>query len=329
MNRSQLHTYRQLNSKLVAILFVLLACSQLWGADKPRVLFLTQSKGFMHGSVRRPEGQRSPAELAMMQLAKDTSEFSVVCTQNAEADITKENLQKFDIVAFYTTGKLPISDDNLKYFLGEWLHQKGHGFMGFHSATDTFKDYEPYWDMVGGSFSGHPWGSNTTVIMKVHDLTHPTMKPFGGYSFQFKDEIYQYKNWQPEKVHLLMSLDMSETNLKRPYHVPVAWCKEIGDGKMFYNNMGHREDTWQNERFLESITMAVRWISGKEEGNGKPNPEVSAAHEAHSKKYAELAGQSQERIDAEKKAKAERNAARRAAKAAKKAKQEAEAAAAN
>ena len=126
------------------ILLLLLACSQLgFSADKPRVLFLTQSKGFTHGSVRRPEGQRAPAELAMMQLAKDTGEFTVVCTQNAEADITKENLEEFDIVAFYTTGKLPISDDNLKYFLGEWLHQKGHGFMGFHSATDTFKDYEP------------------------------------------------------------------------------------------------------------------------------------------------------------------------------------------
>ena len=123
--------------------------------------------------------------------------------------------------------------------------------------------------------------------------------------------------FQPEKVHLLMSLDMEQTEKKRPYHVPVAWCKEIGDGKMLYNNMGHREDTWQNERFLESIRMAIRWIDGKEEGNAKPNPEVSAAHHAHSKKYAEQAGETQAKLDAEEKARVARAAARRAAQKAK------------
>ncbi len=313
---------KTMNKKTILLLCSLFAflvnVQSGYGADKPRILFLTQSKGFTHGSVRRPEGQRAPSELAMLQLAKDSEEFTVVCTQNAEADIAKDNLDKFDIVAFYTTGKLPISEGNLKYFLGEWLHKKGHGFMGFHSATDTFKDYEPYWDMVGGTFSGHPWGSNTTVVMKIHDQNHPAMKPFGGDIFQIKDEIYQYKNWQPEKVHVLMSLDMELTETKRPYHVPVAWCKEVGDGKMFYNNMGHREDTWQNERFLESIVMAVRWIVGKEVGNAKPNPEVSAAHHTHSAKYANMAGETQAKLDAEKAAKAERVAARRAKKAANK-----------
>ena len=147
-------------------------------ADKPSILFLTQSKGFMHGSVRRESSERSPAELAMMQLAKDSKQFRVYCSQNAEADITKENLQRFDIVMFYTTGKLPIKTDDVEYLLGEWLHQNGHGFIGVHSSTDTYKDYEPYWDMVGGTFNGHPWGSNSKVTMKVHDPDHPTMKPF-------------------------------------------------------------------------------------------------------------------------------------------------------
>lgn len=261
-----------------------------------------------------------------MQLAFDSKEFTIRCTQNAEADITKENLENYDIVVFYTTGKLPIAEEDIEYMLGEWLHTKGHGFMGFHSATDTYKDYKPYWDLSGGTFNGHPWGSNTKVTMKIHDTDHPTMKPYGTDSFEFTDEIYQYSNWQPEKCRVLMSLDMEHTAKKRPYHVPVSWCKEVGDGKMFYNNMGHREDTWQDERFLNSFVQAVRWIVGKEEGSGKPNPEVSAAHHEHSKKHAEAAGQSQAKIDAEKKAQQERAAARRAAKEAKKAAKEAAAA---
>lgn len=256
---------------------------------KPRILFITQSKGFVHNPVKRGEATRSSAELAMMQLAKDSGEFTVVCTQSCEADFTKERLQDFDIVALYTSGDLPIAVNEFDYFLKEWLPQKGHGLLGFHSASDTFKEFEPYWDLIGGTFNSHPWTANSTVTMKIHDQEHPAMKPFGS-SYEIRDEIYQYDHWQPEKVHLLMSLDMEKTELKRPYHVPVAWCKQIGDGKMFYNNMGHRDETWQNEDFLESIVGAVRWIAGKEQGSAEPNPAVSEAHHAESIKYANAAG---------------------------------------
>lgn len=251
-----------------------------------RVLFLTQSKGFVHNTVKRKDGERSIAELTFMQLAKDTGEFSVFCSQNAEADFTKERLQEFDIVAFYTSGDLPIQGKAFDYFLNEWLPQEGHGVLGFHSASDTLKNYEPYWDLMGGTFAGHPWGAGSTVTMKVHDLEHPAMKPFQNERFEFQDEIYQYDHWQPEKVHVLMSLDMENTELKRPYHVPVAWCKQVGKGKLFYNNMGHRDDTWQKEPFLESIVGAIRWIRGKETGSAEPNPEVSAAHHRASENAA-------------------------------------------
>lgn len=286
--------------------------------ENPRILFITQSKGFMHSSVRREEGQRAPAELAMMQLAKDSGEFTVECSQNAIADVTRENLQKFDIVAFYTTGDLGIKQADIEYFLGDWLKQKGHGFLGFHSATDTYKDYEPYWDLSGGTFNGHPWGAGSKVTMIVHDTDHPAMKPFDK-SFEFQDEIYQYSNWQPEKCHVLMSLDMEHTKTKRPWHVPVSWCKEVGEGKMFYNNMGHREETWQDERFLKSIRAAVQWIDGKVEGDATPNPDVSQQHHEHSVKSAAAAGISVKSLEQEQRAKEARRKENQARKAAKKA----------
>lgn len=255
-------------------------------AEKTRVLMLTQSAGFRHGSVNRRDKNLAPAEIAMIQLGQKTELFTVDCTQDAAADFTKENLQKYDIVMFYTTGKLPIKEKDLDYFFNTWLKQKGHGFMGFHSATDTFKDYKPYWDMVGGSFNGHPWGSGNTVTITVHEPGHPTMKAFGS-EFQFKDEIYQYKNWQPAKVRVLMSLNMEKCNPKRPYHVPVAWVKSYGDGKVYVNNLGHNEGSWGDERYLKSITAAVRWIRGDVEGASAPNPKLSNAQEAAAKAAAD------------------------------------------
>ena len=36
------------------------------------------------------------------------------------------------------------------------------------------------------------------------------MKPWGA-EFTINDEIYKFKNWQPEKVHVLMSMNMAKT----------------------------------------------------------------------------------------------------------------------
>jgi type 1 glutamine amidotransferase len=268
---------RLLTRLLTAVLIttVLLPIS---AAEKTRVLMLTQSKGFTHGSVNRQGRELAASEIAMIQLGQTTGLFTVDCTQDAESDMTPENLRNYDIVMFYTTGDLPISEPNREYFLNEWLKQKGHGFIGFHSATDTYHNYKPYWDMVGGTFNGHPWTAGNTVTIQVHEPDHPTMQPFGS-EFQIKDEIYQYKNWQPEKVRVLMSLNMAKCNPSRPYHVPVAWVKSYGDGKVYVNNLGHNESTWADQRFLDSVTNAVKWIRCDVAGETAPNPQLSAAQE--------------------------------------------------
>jgi uncharacterized protein len=254
-----------------------------------RMLFVTQSGGFKHGSVSRKGGNLAPAEEAMTQLGLKSNLFRVDCTQDVVKDFTKENLQNYDIVMFYTTGPkenprnpkqiLPISDDALEYFLGTWLKQKGHGFIGAHSAADTYADYKPYWDMIGGSFNGHPWGSGEYVTVTVHDKEHPISKPWGD-EFVIQDEIYRFKNWQPEKVRVLMSLNMAKTKRKEPYHVPIAWCKEYGEGKAFHMSLGHNEHVWKNEKYMESMLGGIKWILGMEKGDATPNPELSKAEEA-------------------------------------------------
>ena len=271
----------------LAVLF--LAGLTLQAAEPTRVLFVTQSKGFRHGSVNRRANQLAPAEIAMTQLGQQTKLFTVDCTQDCQADFTAANLQKYQIVMFYTTGVLPITDKDRDYFVNKWLKTKGHGYMGFHSATDTYRTKNPghkwYQEIAGATFSGHPWGAGTTVTISVHDTSHPAMKPFGK-EFQIKDEIYQYVNWVPKNVRVLMSLNMSKCNPKRPYHVPVAWCREWGQGKIYYSNLGHNGATWTNKVVLKSTENAVRWILNLETGDATPNPEVSKAEEARAKAAA-------------------------------------------
>jgi type 1 glutamine amidotransferase len=263
-----------------------------------RILFVTQSFGFKHGSVNRKDNSLSPAEKAMTDLGLNSGLFRVDCTQDVKNDLTKENLQNYDIVMFYTTGKRkdpkdsskdwPVDEATLEYLLGDWLKQKGHGFIGTHSAADTMEDYQPYWDMIGGSFNGHPWNANEKVTVTVHETDHPICKPWGS-EFEIQDEIYQFKNWQPEKVRVLMSLNMEKTKLKKPYHVPIAWCKEYGDGKVFHMSLGHNEAVWADPRYQQSLLGGIKWIFGQEKGNATPNPQLDADENEKAKKAVEAA----------------------------------------
>ena len=291
-----MRTFFSLGLILLAGLGQSTAAEEEKSSEPSRVLFLTQSAGFKHGSVTRAEGKLAPAEIALKQLGQQTGLFTVDATQDSAADFTPENLAKYDIVAFYTTGDLPIPEANRDYFFNEWLPAEGHGVIGFHSAMDTYHNYESFWDMIGGTFIGHAWNAGSTVTMRVHEPENPLMQPFaenatlpadsyGDPGYVQQDEIYQYRHWQPEKVRVLMSLDYSAspTNKGVPvqfgYHVPIAWMKTIGQGKVYCNNLGHREDTWTNAAMLDSVTAAVKWMRGDIEIDATPNPDVSAKQE--------------------------------------------------
>jgi uncharacterized protein len=262
-----------------------------------RILMVSQSAGFKHSSVTRKGTDLSTAERTLTDLGLSSGLFKVDCTQDVAKDFTKEKLANYDIVFFYTTGDLPISQEAKDYFFNDWLKQRGHGFIGTHSATDTFNNYKPYWDMIGGTFDGHPWGNGSKVTITVHDTKFPATKPWGN-EFAIKDEIYKFKNWQPEKVRVLMSMNMAKTEHHEPYHVPIAWCKDYGQGKAFYISLGHDESVWANPKYQECLLGAVKWILNLEPGDATPNPELTKAQEAKAKSDDAVAREAKAKADA-------------------------------
>ncbi len=231
--------------------------------EVPRVLFLTHSAGFVHSVVRRP----APDQLAHAErVLTEASEGRLVvdCTQDC-GDISAENLANYDAVLFYTTGNLPISEEG-KTALIDWA-RGGGAFCGVHCATDTFYEFEDYMDLVGGAFDGHPW--HEKVTMKVEDTRHPATRHLGRLSSQppgrwvLTDEIYQFKWWRRHPNHVLLSLDTDATDVARGKRADRdyanSWCKDYGQGKMFYTALGHREDVWTNPLFQEHLIGGIEW----------------------------------------------------------------------
>lgn len=258
---------------LVAVCAVALALYAL--AEPPRVLMRTQIAVFRHRLVQRDGKRLASSEQAMLRLAEDSAESHVDCSQDAQRDVTRINLQRYDLVMFYATCDSPIAPEDRDDLMGEWIPTAGHCFMGLHSATDTFKDDRPCWNMIGGTFNGHRWGENWPVTIVAHSPSHPVAARFGTRG-ELPGKIYQFRNWQPRKVQLLMSPGMERTRLKRPYHGPVAWAKGCGAGKVSDTSLGHREYTWENPQFLDSLVDELGWLAGKEDAIVPPNPEVSA-----------------------------------------------------
>ena len=86
-------------SLLLASLAILLAAGSAGAGDPPRVLFLTHSAGSRHAVVtRKDSGALSFAETQLKEACRGA--FEVEATQDCAA-ITKENLARFEAVAFY------------------------------------------------------------------------------------------------------------------------------------------------------------------------------------------------------------------------------------
>ena len=248
-----------------------------------RVLYLSQAVGWVHETVRRPDdghstGGLAPSEIAMQQMASDGG-LILFLTQDAR-EITPERLAQTDVLVFNTTGLLPI-DRATWTAITAWIESGRGGFVGIHSATDTSLDFEggqdAYTAFIGGRFDGHPWTEGTAIRLANLDPDHPLarMWPDGT---DYAEEIYQYVGFRPDQVRVLQALDMGHGPLRRPYPVPVTWVRSMGQGRLFYTNLGHTPSTWDDPRFRDQITAAILWAGHRTDAPSTPNPQVQDRH---------------------------------------------------
>ena len=113
----------------------LLFCALAAPAAPKRVLYMTHSAGFRHASL--------PTSCAVMQdLGVRSGAFEVTCSEDL-ALISADSLQGFDILYFFTSGELALSDQQKADMLA--FVRDGKGFGGAHSATDTFYTWPGYY----------------------------------------------------------------------------------------------------------------------------------------------------------------------------------------
>jgi uncharacterized protein len=219
------------------------------------------------GKYDADEKAFAPAMAAWMDRVKD-----------ALQKLSPESLKNYDGVVFAnTTGDLPIPDKD--GFLN-WIRE-GHAFIAMHSASDTFHHWPGYLDMLGGEFLRH--GRQLGVNVINMDPKNPATAGLPPSWAIKQEEIYNFKDYDPAKVHELLTLGISPLD-NTPGHFPVSWCKMYGKGRVFYTSLGHREDIWDTDpaipnrinppevaqKYQDFILGGIKWALGLEPGDATP-----------------------------------------------------------
>ena len=239
-----------------------------------RVLVFYRCEGFIHTSI--PHGNVA-AEL----LGEKSGAFQVDLADTYDV-FTPENLAKYDAILLNNTTHMQFPEPSQLNAFMDFV-ANGKGLAGFHAASDNFGRHPEALAMVGGIFGGHPWNAGGTWAFKLDDPTHVLNKAFDGKGFWHRDEIYQYKPESyvgPESLRILVSLDMSKEEVSGrindgPREVPVSWVRKAGDGRVFYTNFGHREDTFQNPVILQHMLDGIQYALGDLEVDATPTAKES------------------------------------------------------
>jgi type 1 glutamine amidotransferase len=275
-----------------------------------RVLFFTKCSNFEHSVVKEKNGEPSWCEKILAELGP---KHGIQFTFSKDGSLfTPEYLAQFDAFFFYTSGDLlaagkdgnpPMTAAGKAALLD--AVKNGKGFVGAHSAADTFHTGEttatdtnqprtwryqnlgdkadPYIQMLGGELIVH--GTQQIAKIRVADPKFPGLANRGE-SFELLEEWYSMTNFAPD-IHVLLVQETGsmrdpnangkdwppagwDTPYKRPPY-PSTWARMHGKGRVFYTSIGHREDTWASPLFQEILFGGLAWALHEVDADVTPN----------------------------------------------------------
>ena len=266
-------------------------------AEFPRqkILFFSKSSGFEHEAIKTvmKDGKPGFAFAVISQLGA-ANNIDVIFSKDGSL-FTPEYLSQFDAFLFFTSGDLtePGTDKNppMTQAGKEALLKavaEGKGFVSTHSASDTFHSpgnkaicaaryindgdkTDPFIKMLGGEFVMHAAQQKARQI--VADPKFPGFSKVPA-DFGPLEEWYALKNFAPD-LHVLLAQEtagMIGPMYQRPNY-PTTWARMEGKGRVFYTDMGHRDDIWTNPVFQSVLEGALNWALKRVDADVTPNLE--------------------------------------------------------
>lgn len=165
------------------------------------------------------------------------------------------------IVPCWTMGSIdPAASKNIAKAVAA-----GTGLAGCHGGMcDAFRSDTEWQFMTGGQWVSHPGGDGITYQVNIRKGSSPIVE--GLEDFEVCSEHY-YLHVDPA-IEVLATTRFPAVNYyhssNKPIDMPVAWTKFWGNGRVFYNSLGHHDDVF--EKFPQAQTLMERGMLWAAEG---------------------------------------------------------------
>ncbi|MFW6410196.1 MAG: ThuA domain-containing protein [Halanaerobiales bacterium] len=189
--------------------------------------------------------------------------FEVEISDTLDSFKDEEKLKKLDlIVPHWTMGE--IEEEQLEPVLK--AVESGVGIAGIHGGMcDAFRESVRWQFMTGGQWVAHPGGDNTDQMIYINKASSsPIVKDID--DFEVSSEQY-YMHVDPAVDVLATTrfpVEDGPHSANGKVDCPVVWTKYWGEGRVFYNSLGHHADIVEIEEVTTLMRRGFLWAAKKE-----------------------------------------------------------------
>jgi len=223
------------------------------------------------GTGVRPHANREFGVAALTQALQDRG-YSVESSEDPATMQSGFALRPFDVIVFFNTGRDAL--DSIGQMALRIYVEGGGGFVGIHNAFGTNFNWTWYEGLLGGAqLFDHPRYQPGEVV--AHSATDVSTSHIKGGQV-WTDEFYNLKPnpLSDGKVRLLLSVDESTLLMgTRGYYGhpgfgsethPVSWCHYYDGGRAWLTTLGHSEEIFEDDAFLQHVIGGIESAMGKE-----------------------------------------------------------------
>lgn len=202
--------------------------------------------------------------------------FTVDATEEASA-FEEANLSRYQAVVFLSTSG-DILDDKQQAVFREYL-TRGGGLAGVHAAVAGKVATEGAWpwyvETFCTEFDNHKAIEPATIQVEDHANASTAHLPS---RWTRTDEWYNFTVSPRGKVRVLASLDeASFRGGTMGADHPVAWCRRVGRGRLWYTALGHTEASYSEPLFLRHLLGGIQIAAGVKPSDFRPVASESRA----------------------------------------------------
>lgn len=202
------------------------------------------------------DGHKPKETAELMASDLRAAAFEVTLSASLDSFAGAEKLKVYDlIVPHWTMGQ--ITGDQEKALLGAIA--SGVGLGGIHGGMgDAFRASTDYQFAVGGQFVAHP-DNGKDYVVTISQTADPIVS--GLKDFKVHSEQYYMHVDPSNEVLATTTFQTTSAPWVNGTVMPVVWKRQYGQGRVFYQSIGHGLEELQIPEVREITKRGLLWAA--------------------------------------------------------------------